>query len=343
MGARSSGVPTIKDVARVAGVSLGTASRVLNGEKSVSEQMRVRVERAILELGFRPNALAQGMRRGDTQTIGVVIRDLTIPALAEFVKSAQDVLHKAGYTMLVASSEDQPERELELLTAFSRKRVDGMIMTTASERDGALTKARIAMRIPIVMLDRDEPAAFDAVLIAHHEGTRRAAEYLLGLGHRRIALLTGPANVRPAIDRVRGFKAAFQSRGVPLDKRLIRTVNFTADYGYLEASALLSQKRPPTAIIAGGIAMLGGVLRAVQVKRLKIPRDISIIGSSDTEVAQLATPPITVVKWSYGEVGKIAAQLLIDRLEHDPNRAPQRVLTHTDLVIRGSCAAPPKD
>lgn len=319
---------------------MGTASRVLNGQKSVSEDMRVRVERAIVNLGFKPNALAQSMRRGDTQTIGVVIRDITIPALAEFVKSAQDVLHKAGYTLLVACSEDQPDRELELLTAFSRKRVDGLIMTTASEQDSTLLKARMALRVPIVMLDREQPSSFDAVLIAHREGTRRATEYLLDLGHRRIALLTGPTTVRPAFDRVRGYKAAFQARGIAIDKKLIRTEDFTADFGYMETSALLSQKQPPTAIIAGGIAMLGGVLRAVQSKQLRIPNDISIIGSSDTELAQLATPPITVVRWSYGEVGKIAAQLLIERLERSPNRSPQRVLTHTDLVIRASCAAP---
>jgi LacI family transcriptional regulator len=317
---------------------LGTASRIINGQKSVSDDMRIRVERAIGDLGFKPNALAQSMRRGDTQTIGVVIRDITIPALAEFVKAAQDTLHKAGYTLLVASSEDQPQRELELLTAFSCKRVDGLIMTTASEQDSVLLKARMAMGVPIVMLDREEPPGFDAVLIAHRDGTRRATDYLLDLGHRRIAIITGPTTVRPAIERVRGYKSAFQSRGIAIDKKLIRTADFTADFGYMETCALLSQKQPPTAIIAGGIAMLGGVLRAIHSKHLRIPDDISVVGSSDTELAQLATPPITVVRWSYAEIGRIAAQLLVERLGRSPTRSAQRVLTPTDLVIRASCA-----
>ena len=332
--------PTIKHVARKAGVSLGTASRVLNGHKSVSEEMRRRVEQAILDLGYRPDAVAQSMRRGATRTVGIVIRDITVPVLAGFVKSAQDVLQDAGYTLIIAGSEDRRERELDVLSVLSRRRIDGLIMTTASEHDPALLKARQALRIPVVLLDRETPADFDAVLLGHREGTCRAVDHLLDLGHRRIALLSGSEAVRPAAERVLGYQDAFKARGLELDPELNCTRSFTADFGYIETSALLGQDRPPTAIIAGGIAMMAGTLRAIRAHGLEVPRDVSLIAGCDSDLAELATPPVTAVRWSYAEIGKAAAQLVLDRLEHDPDRPTRRVRFATEFVIRQSCAPP---
>jgi LacI family transcriptional regulator len=333
--------PTIKDVARKAGVSLGTASRVLNRHQSVSEAMRARVEQAIVDLGFRPDAVAQSMRRGATQTIGIVIRDITVPVLAGFVKSIQDVLYEAGYTLVIAGSEDRRERELDLLNRLARRRVDGLVMTTSSERDPMLLKAREGLRIPVVLLDRDTPADFDAVLVAHRDGIRRALDHLLDLGHRRVALLTGPGSVRPAAERILGYEDAFSARGLAVDPTLIRTGSFTGEFAYIETSDLLGRGDRPTAIIAGGIAMLAGTLRAVRAHGLRIPEDISIIGGCDSDLAELAAPPVTVLRWSYAEIGKAAAQLLLDRIERDPNRPPRRIKFPTELVIRASCAALP--
>jgi LacI family transcriptional regulator len=332
--------PTIKDVARRAGVSLGTASRVLNGHKSVSDAMRTRVEQAMRDLGYRPDAVAQSMRRGVTRTIGILIRDITVPVLAGFVKSAQDILHDAGYTLFLAGSEDRRERELEILNAYSRRRIDGLIMTTASEHDPVLLKAREALRIPVVLLDRDTPVTFDAVQIAHREGTRQAVNQLLDLGHRRIALLSGPETVRPASDRLLGYQDAFKARGLDFDPDLVRTQSFTADFGYVETATLLNQPQSPTAIVVGGIAMLAGALRAIRAHSLRIPEDISVIGSSDSDLAELATPAITVVRWNFAEIGKAAAQLVLDRIERDPDRPPRRVKFPTEFVQRASCGPP---
>lgn len=333
--------PTIKDVARRASVSLGTASRVINGHKSVSDDIRARVEQAIVDLGYRPDAVAQSMRRGATRTIGIVIRDITVPVLAGFVKSAQEVLEEAGYTLITASSDDRREREVDILTALSRRRVDGLIMTTSSELDPLVINAQESIGSPVVLLDRETPASFDAVLIDHCEGTRRAVEHLLDLGHHRIALLTGSETVRPSADRVLGYQDAFEARGLAVDPDLIRTHSFAAEFGYVETSALLGQQQPPTAIIAGGIAMLAGALRAIRAHALRVPDDISLIGNSDSDLAELATPPITIIRWSYAEIGKTAAQFILDRIESDPERPPRRVRFATELVIRGSCAPPP--
>ncbi len=332
--------PTIKDVARKAKVSLGTASRVINGNKSVRDEIRTRVEQAITELGYHPDAVAQSMRRGATRTIGIVIRDITVPVLASFVKSAQEVLSDAGYTLIVASSEDRRERELEILNAFSRQRISGLIIATASERDPQLLKARESLGAPVVMLDRENPAAFDAVLVAHREGTRRAVEHLLDLGHRRIALLTGSEAVRPSTDRVLGYQDAFGARGIELDPDLIRTSSFSPDSSYVETSALLGQPKAPTAIIAGGIAMLPGSLRAIRAHSLRIPDDISLIGTCDSDLAELATPAITIIHYDFAEIGKAAAQFVLDRIERDPERPPRRVKFATQLILRASCASP---
>jgi len=335
--------PTIRDVAHKARVSLGTASRVINGHKSVREEIRARVEQAIVELGYRPDAVAQSMRRGATRTIGIVIRDITVPVLASFVKSAQEVLREAGYTLIVASSEDRRERELEILNAFGRQRIDGLIIATASERDPQLLKARESLRSPVVMLDREVPARFDAVLVAHREGTRRAIEHLLDLGHQRIALLTGSETVRPSMERVLGYQDAFKARSVDIDPELIRTSSFSSDFSYVETSALLGQSRPPTAIIAGGIAMLPGTLRAIRAHSLRIPADISLIGTCDSDLAELATPAITIVHYDFAEIGKAAAQFVLDRIERDPERPPRRVKFATELIVRASCAPPRAD
>ncbi len=332
---------TIKDVARAAGVSLGTASRVVNGHKSVSDRVRRRVIAAIAELGYEPDAVAQSMRKGATHTIGVVIRDITVPALADFVKSAQEVLHDAGYTLIITCSDDRKDRELELLNLLSRRRIDGLIMTTASESDPDLLKARQGQSFPIVLLDRETPPELDAMTVNHRDGVRRGVEYLFDLGHRRIALITGNPTVYPARERIRGYDAAHAARGISKDPTLLRSDGFSANSSFLETSALLSLPDRPTAVICGGINMLSGALRAVQSHGLRIPQDISLIGSNDTDLARLATPPITVINWSYRELGDAAARVLLDRIGQGGRGAPRRIVFPTELVMRGSCGPAP--
>lgn len=332
---------TIHDVAKRAGVSVGTASRVLNGYANVGPEMRARVEQAIVDLGYRPNAVAQSMRRGHSRAIGIMLREFTLPVLASFIQAAQQVLRSAGYSLILAGSGDQREREIELLDALSSRRIDGLILTTSSEADEDLLRRREALQFPVVLLDRSVPSSFDALLIDHRTGVRRAVEYLLELGHRRIALITGSLNVRPAAERVRGYKDAFRRAGIAPDPDLILAGSFSAEFGYKETLAMLG-RRPPTALIAGGIAMLPGVLRALREEGLRVPEDISIIGTCDSDLAELGTPPISVLRWDYALLGKTGAELLLDRLNGDRHRPPRRIKVDAELVIRGSCAPPLK-
>jgi LacI family transcriptional regulator len=328
---------TIRDVARTAGVSLATASRAINGHRSVSPAVRQRVAEAISALGYEPDATAQNMRTGVTRTIGIILRSITVPALAGFVESAQRVLDEAGYALIIMCSEDRRERELELLGLMARRRVDGIIMTTRAEDDPELVKARESLHCPVVLLDRETAGLEDTTTVDHCEGIRRAVEYLFDLGHRRIGLITGATMVYPSRDRLRGYRMAHEARAVPIDPDLMRTDGFDAHSTFSATSSLLGLAEPPTAIVAGGINMLGIVMQTVRSRGLRIPEDVSLVGGSDTDLARLATPPITVVRWDFSELGETAARLLLDRILHSPERTPRRLKFPTELVVRSSC------
>lgn len=227
------------------------------------------------------------MRRKSTRAIGIMVRDFTVPGFVNFVKSAQGILYEAGYVLILAASDDKPDRSAEILNAFSNRRADGLILATVPETDRDLLKGRLALPVPTVLLDRDTVQGHDAILIAHREGMLQAMKYLLDMSHRRIALVTGDANMRPARQRIQGYSEAYQNAGLPIDTSLIRTRNFSAEYAFAGASALLSNPNRPTAIIAGGVGMLRGVLRAVKTCNLNIPRDISMIGTTDSDLSEL--------------------------------------------------------
>jgi LacI family transcriptional regulator len=333
---------TIKDVAAAAGVALGTASRVLNSHARVAPATRQKVEAAIARLGYAPHQLAQSMRRGSTRTVGIMVRDITVPAFASFVRAAQETLQDAGYVLFITCSENRRERELDILRLLDRHRVDGLIMNTAIEGDPALTAARTAMRLPIVMLERQNVEPADSVLLAHYDGMRQALEYLFGMGHRRVGLVTGNATVYAGRERIRGYEAIHAAHGVPFDPTLVRAHDFSGESAFRETNLLLGMASRPTAIIAGGIAMLEGALRAIRAHGLRIPEDISLIGNADSELAQLSIPPITIVRWDYAKLGEISARLLLDHFNGDAGPVPRSILQPSEFVVRGSCA-PPRD
>lgn len=333
--------PTIRDVALAAQVAVGTVSRVLNGHKSVSEEVRRRVLKAVKKLNYQPDPVAQSMRLGVTRTVACATRDISIPGYGSIVNAAEDMLRRHGYTLLLAMTEQQKEREIDLLRVFQQRRVDAIIMATSSEEDAELCRKLKQVSIPVVLLDRDNPAQLDAVTLDHRRGLRAATEYLLGLGHKRIALLTGQPFTWPARERIAGFKEALAARGKAAQQQcLTRTGGFSAEFGFREASSLFSSSAPPTAMIAGGMGMLAGVLQAVRDRGLSIPGDVSIIAGADTDLAALATPAITAVRWSGTDEGRMAVQLLLNRLNGNRHGPVQRVMLSTELIKRESCAPP---
>lgn len=333
---------TIRDVARAANVSIGTASRVLNDKQTVRADIRTRVQQAIEELGYRPNAVAQSMRRQSTHMVGCIIREINIPSLAAFVRAAHDVLDEAGFSLLISNSEGREDRERELLIRLNGQRTDGIMLgpyTPIDEKFDALLRSLDA---PIVLVDRDKPDWADAVMADHAGNAREATTLLLGLGHRRIVLLTGDSIIYPARERVRGYTEAHEAFGVAVDPALVRATSFLPTEGFRHASSLLTGSDVPTAIIAGGIDMLAGVLRAVRVRGLSIPEDISVVGAGDSELSELHTPPVSVMRWDQAEIGRTAARLLLHRMAGNVDGPPEHVLLPTEFVQRASIAPPPK-
>jgi len=331
--------PTIRDVAVAADVAIGTVSRVLNGHKSVSDEVRRRVLKAIKKLKYEPDRVAQSMRLGVTRTVAFATRDISIPGFGAIVNAAEEALRNSGYTLLLAMTDERKDRELNLLRIFQQRRVDAVIMTISNENDTELKKQIRGLDIPIVLLDRENPPHLDAVTLDHRLGIRAATEYLHGLGHTRIALLTGNPSTRPARERIAGFKEASAHLGKQASHGIVQTGAFSAEFGFRAASSLLASPNQPTAIIAGGMAMLTGVLQAIRARGLSIPRDVSLIAGADSDLAALATPSITAVRWSGTDEGRMAVQLLLNRLGN--RSAPvQRVMLSTELITRESCAPP---
>lgn len=331
--------PTIRQVAQRAGVAIGTVSRVLNKHPTVEPAIRLQVEQAIAEMGYQPDALAGSLRRSRTQTIGCAIRDFDLPGFAAFLTAAEERFRAAGCTMLLANTENDKAIELSLLRTFASRRADGILMTLSDESDADLLAVLGASKAPIVLIDRNILPGVDCITADHEGGVRQATAYLLSLGHRRIALLTGEPTSLPASGRIAGYRAAFAAAGLPPPARLIRTRSFSAGFGFEETMALLAEPLPPTAIIAGGMGMLAGVLRALRQAGRAVGREVSVIGS-ESDLAELVTPGITAIDWDLRAMGRDAAGMLLDRIEQRVAGGPRHRMLPTRLILRGSCAAP---
>jgi len=332
--------PTIRDVAQLAQVSIGTVSRVINGAADVKPHIRKAVENAIDALGYLPNAAAKSMRMGRTRTVGCILREINIAQLGGFVSTAQNVLNESGYALLISNSEGRMQREIQLLRSFSSGQVDGVLMGPYTPVEGEFEEILRGLPIPLVMIDRDQPDWCDAVYADHEGGMFNATGYLLDMGHRHIALLTGPTRLHPGAARVRGFERAHAVRGLTSVPELLVTESFLRDHAYITTSSLLGLSRPPTAIIAGGIDMLSGVLRAIRTRGLSIPHDISVIASGQSDLCDLHQPPIGAVGWDQNEVGATAATLLLDRINYGKRGEPRRVIIPTTFNPQASCMPP---
>jgi LacI family transcriptional regulator len=330
---------TIRDVARLSGVSVGTVSRSVNTPDSVRPATLGKVRAAIQALGFQPDSRAQNMRRRNTLTVGFVVDDIANPLHAATFKAADAEMRERGFSLYLVNTNGKAREEADAIDMLQHGRADGLIMTINSEQDARTLKRLEGLRIPSVLLDRDISLEIDAVLTDHVVGMAQATEHLIELGHRRIALITGGLDIRPGRERVRGYVEAFRRRNLACPEDLIRAHGLSADFGFREASSLLRDANRPTAIIAAGNRILVGVLRAIQQLNLAVPGDISIVGCDQTDLARLYPGPITLIDRDIEEIGRTAAQLLLERLVERSERPAQRVSFPTWLILGGSCAS----
>lgn len=331
--------PTMKDVARLANVSLGTVSRVVNDNPTVAAENRLQVLKAVKELGYRPNAVAQSMRTTETKVVACVVPDVNNPINAAILQAAERRLSEFGYTLFIASTDGNADRELAVVEAFARRRVDGLICVFSNETNPALLEILSESRLPLVLMEREMELACDSIAADHRQGMRDATESLLAQGHRRIAIIAGSPFNRTGRERLAGYKEALGVAGIDLEPVLIRTGNLTPAYAAGETEALMKLSAPPTAIISAGNRTLVGVLRALRMLGKNIPADVSLIAAGESEVAELTSPPISIIRWDLQEFGRTAADLMMNRLASVDNPW-RRVVVRTDLIMRKSTRAP---
>lgn len=330
---------TIRDVARAAAVSTVTVSRVVNEPQRVQRETRERVARAMAELGYVPNAAARSMRTRATRSVGCLVPDIVNYANAAIAQAAERHLAGAGYALLLANSGYDSAAEIRAIEALTAHDVDALLLYVSDEGDPGLQRAVARLDVPRLVLDRRLPGAADRLLSDHATAMHEVVRYLVGLGHRRIALLVSTLRIRPVDERVAAFREVATALGLDAgDLAVVRVPPDDAER-LRAAQELLAGARRPSAVIADGGRQVRGVLAAARLRRLTIPDDLSLVGLDAGDIATMTTPALTTVERDYAEIGRLAANLLLGRLAA-PDLPPRRLILGSEVVLRGSCAPP---
>ncbi len=329
---------TLKDVARKAGVSVATASRVLGGYGYASDQARARVLRAARQLDYTPNALARGMVQKRTHAIGVIVSDNANPFFAAVVRGIEDVVRRHGYAVVLCNTDEDPSKEDLYLRILREKQVDGLLLAPSGRASSRLRRW-LRNGIPLVLVDRRlEGIRADTALVDNLEGARTAVSHLIALGHRRVGIISGPARVFTGQQRLAGYLEALKAAGLRADPGLVREGDFKQASGYGLAREFLEMKHRPTALFVANNLMTIGAMLALKEAGVRIPQEMAIVGFDDMDWASILTPTLTAVAQPAYTLGTNAAQLLMQRLEN-PSRPVQEIVLKTHLVVRESCGA----
>lgn len=327
----------MRDVAEQAGVSVTTVSHVINHSRPVNTDTRQRVEQVMQVLGYQPNVLARSLRKGKTNTIGVILPDNANPYFAEVVRGIEDASFSQGYSVILCNSDNDLEKERFYTNVLIEKQVDGIIFVAAGLSDGNLQNLQ-TRGIPAVMVDRKVPGVqLDCVFADNQVGGYLATEYLIGLGHTSIACISGPQGGASSRERITGYRQALEVSGIDPNPDWLVEGDFQYQGGY-EALKLLSKAGSiPTAIFACNDLMAIGAYRYAQEKNISIPQELSIIGFDDISLAAFVNPPLTTIRQSKDKMGSLAANLLLERIANK-NMGLRQEIVAVQLVVRGSTA-----
>jgi DNA-binding LacI/PurR family transcriptional regulator len=330
--------PTIYDVARLAGVSTATVSRALNGTGQIAPATRATIEAAVEQLGYRPNTIARSLVTKSTQTIALLLPDITNPFYAALVSGIQQTALAQGWTMLLCTTESDAEREELYLRVLRAKQVDGALV------DGlVLPPDRIARFVedgfPIVCLDRDiDSRSIPLVQVDNRLGGRIATRHLVDLGHTHIAHVTGAGELGISDERLAGYRDALTEAGLPVDFQLVEEGRFTDDGGHDAARRLLERQPDLTAIFAANDLSALGVMNAVAEAGRRVPDDVSVVGFDDLHLSAYTSPPLTTIRQPAVEIATLATEILIG-LTRGQQAERMRHLLEPELVVRASTRA----
>jgi LacI family transcriptional regulator len=328
----------IRGVAAHAGVSVSTVSRVVNRNPRVDEQLAERVRAAIRELGYIPSRVARSLVSGRSSTFGVIISDITNPFFPELIQGFEDAAVEVGYETLIGSTNYDLQKMEACVDRMLERKVDGVaVMTFGIE--GPLLDRLAERGIPMVFIDK-APATQKslAISIDYAQGIAAAVEYLVELGHERIAFVSGPPALHSAVARRRAFQAAMKKAGLKIEPAYLVVGDHMLETGMAAAQALLQLSMPPTAIVCSNDLSAIGAMHAVSAAGLKVPQDVSVVGFDDVRFSEFLIPPLTTVRMSRTDIARAAVQLLqqlVEGGEHAPLAA-----VPTSLIVRQSTAKP---
>ncbi len=324
---------TIYDVAKRAGVSTYTVSSVLNRSAYVSPELTRRVMEAVRELDYTINDLARSLQTRKTRTLGMLIPDIANPFYAKVVRGVEDVLKNVGYSLILGSTYNNLEEQARYIAVFRSKQVDGLLLFVAPGGESEVCSL-VEAKKPVVFVGRAPlHLTADSVTADNTKGVQLAVAHLAAKGHRRIALVNGQAGLSSSADRVNGWRKALRKAGLRAPKEYVHHGDWTASSGYAATLALLDLPEPPSAIFTANFLMMTGVLKALQDRQLKCPRDIEVMSSDDSEWLDVFEPRISTVAQPSYEMGTEAARLLLKRIK-EPNRGFEQIVLPPQLMLR---------
>ncbi len=333
---RSSRV-TIKDIARVSGVSYSTVSRVLNNKDHVKPEKREQVMAAVNRLQYVVNPQARSLAGGRSNVIGLLVPELGNGYIGEVIRGIDDALTASGYDLMLYTTHRHAAKEATYLRTLVRGLTDGLLLLVPTDPLAYLETLR-QEQFPYVVIDHQGFDDFSPTVIGkNYQAALDATTYLIELGHRRIGFIMGQRHLNSAIDRFKGYRDALQAHGIPADPELVVDGEFLQGVSYVAADQLLSLPNRPTAIFASNDLCAFGAMDAARNHGLSIPNDISILGFDDIPQAASVRPALTTVRQPLMEMGRIATRMLLDYIEN-PQQERERIFLDTELVIRDSCA-----
>jgi LacI family transcriptional regulator len=329
----------MSDVAKAAGVSIMTVSRALNGNPNVTDETRQRVFAAIKQLHYHRNELARSLREKRTRQIGILVPNLFDPFFANCVHAMGVVAKQHNYSIIISTSNEDPDDEFEEATRMLHRNVEGVVVIPAAlVRGSSRLLAPEFSNLPIVALDRPiDGSRYDSVLVQNRNGGRLGTRHLIGLGHKRVACISLGAHLYTMRMREQGYRDAMTAAGLKAD---VQTVTDSIETSFSMLRTLLAARKPPTALFCANNLITRHVLHGLRTLQVRLPESVALVGFDDWETADLLQPGITVVRQPLESLGRIAAEVLFARLGEDKREGPPKsIVLPVELVVRGSCGA----
>ncbi|WP_081741473.1 substrate-binding domain-containing protein [Tolumonas lignilytica] len=327
---------TMKDVARLAGVSTSTVSHVVNNTRFVSDEIRERILKAVADLNYSPSALARSLKLNQTRTLGMMVTTSNNPFFAEVVAGVERICYQRGYTLVLCNTEGDPERLSHNLEVLLQKRIDGLLLMCTEARSASAEVFGRHPAVPIVVMDWGPLNTIaDRIQDNSALGGYLATRHLIEQGHSRIGLITGPLDKLPAQSRQQGYRQALEEADIPFRAEYVVEGDFEFTGGISGMHQLLALAEPPSAVFAGNDVSAVGVYQALYRAGLRVPQDISVVGYDDIELSRYLTPPLTTIHQPQAELCRQAVDTLLDRIQ-GADDAPRLITLEPKLIARES-------